>query len=469
MSPQIQPARGERARAGHSELRALVAIAMPVVVVQVGLMFMGVVDTVMMGHVSANALASVALGNLYVFTLLVVAMGTLMALDPIVSQAVGAGDVPGITRAVQRGIVIATGLGAALMLLMVPAGQVLQLFRQPPEVIPDAALYCHISVAGLVPFLLFVVLRQTLQAIGRLAPIVITILVANVINAAGNWVLIYGKLGAPPLGVAGAAIATASSRWAMLLLLLALAWKDLRPHLRRLESSALLRAPVGRMLALGMPIGLQQFLEVSAFAAVGLLMGTFGATQVASHQIALNLAALTFMVPLGISAAAAVRVGNAVGAADAPRSRRAARLSYYLGAGFMSTTAVLFLVFPRPLAAIFTDDPALVAMAATLLPIAGMFQIFDGLQAVGAGVLRGMGDTRIPLLVMMCGYWLIGFPVSLLLGFRAGVGPPGLWWGFVAGLAAVAVFLLWRVVTLFRRGVARLDLERGVSPAGVTA
>src|SRR5688572_27851468 len=415
----------------HSEWRALLRIAFPVVAVQVGMMLMGVVDTLMMGRVSAAALASVAVGNLYVFTLLVVAMGTLMALDPLVAQAIGAKDQHAVTRAIQRGILIAFGLGLVLMALMVPAAPVLRAFRQPVEIIPDAALYCHVSIAGLVPFLVFVVLRQSLQAIGKMTPIVLTIVIGNVINAFGNWLLIYGNLGAPKLGVAGSAIATVIGRWSMLVVLTMLAWKELRPYFASFEPHTFAARPLKRMLALGLPIGLQQFLEVSAFAGVGLLMGTFGAVQVASHQIAINLAALTFMVPLGVSAAAAVRVGNAVGAGDAPRLRRAARLSYYLGAGFMTTTAVLFLALPGPLADLFTDDPALVRLAALLLPIAGVFQVFDGLQAVGAGVLRGMGDTRVPLVAMVSGYWLIGLPVSLLLAFRLGMGPQGLWRGFV--------------------------------------
>lgn len=213
------------------------------------------------------------------------------------------------------------------------------------------------------------------------------------------------------------------------------------------------------MLAPGLPIGLQQFLEISAFGAVGLLTGTFGAVSVAAYQVAINLAALTFMVPLGISAAAAVRVGHAVGAGDLPHARRAAGKSYLLGAGFMCTTAALFLTLPRQLAGLYTRDAALVALAGSLIPIAGVFQIFDGLQAVGAGVLRGLGDTRVPLIAMIAGYWLIGVPISVALGFYSGMGSRGLWWGFVAGLASVAAFLLWRVRVLFRRGVSCVRVD----------
>jgi len=442
-----------------SEWRALIAIAIPVVVVQVGMMLMGVVDTLIIGHLSSNALAAVALGNLYVFNGIVIAMGALMALDPLVAQAVGANDQMAITRSIQRGLILSVGLGVLTMLVMIPAAPLLRAFRQPIEVIPAAATYIHISAWGLIPFLVFVVLRQSLQAIGRIAPIVWTIIAANALNAALNWVWIFGHLGAPRLGVAGSAIATLVSRWAMCLMLLILASKELRPHLGTFDKASLSREPLLRMLALGLPIGLQQFLEYSAFGGVGLLMGTFGALPVAAHQIALNLAALTFMVPLGVGAAAAVRVGHAVGSNDAPRSRLAARISFVVGAGFMMTTAVLFLVLPRPLAALYTKDAALIALAGSLIPIAGVFQIFDGMQAVGAGVLRGFGDTRVPLIAMLSGYWLIGVPVSVVLAFRTGMGPRGLWWGFVAGLASVALFLAWRVRVLFRRGTSRVRVE----------
>jgi MATE family multidrug resistance protein len=443
-----------------SEWRSLTAIAVPVVIVQVGMMLMGVVDTLVVGHVSSNALASVAIGNIYFWNAIVVALGALHVLDPLVSQAVGANDQVAITRAVQRGLILSVALGAASMLLMLPAAPVLRAFRQPAEVIPGAETYIHISAASTIPFLAFTVLRQTLQALHRNGSIVVTIIVANVINGALNWVLVFGHLGAPPMGVAGSAWATAISRGAMFVMLLALAIKDLRAHLRTVDSATREWRPMGRMLLLGLPIGFQQFLEYSAFAAVGLLMGTFGAVQVASHQIAINLAALTFMVPLGVSAAAAVRVGHAVGAGDLERSRLASRISFALGGGFMMSTALAFLTLPRALASLYTEDAAVVAIAATLIPVAGVFQIADGLQAVGAGVLRGLGDTRVPLVAMLSGYWLIGVPVSVWLGFKTSMGPQGLWWGFVAGLGSVALFLMWRVRTLFRRGVSRVHVDR---------
>lgn len=445
--------------AHRSELRAMVALAAPVVIVQVGMMAMGVVDTLMVGRISARVLAAVALGNLYFFSVITPFVGTLMALDPIVAQAVGAEDEPAVGRAMQRGLLLACVLSivAAALLYLSPAA--LALFRQPAEIVPDAASYARVSIIGVLPFLSFIVLRQSLQAIGRMAPIVWTILAANAMNAILNWVFVYGHLGSRPLGAVGSAIATCISRWLMAFLLLGGAWSELRPHLLPVRRTALEPAPLMRLLWLGVPIGLQQALEVGAFGAIGLLMGVLGTAEMAAHQIAITLAALTFMVPLGVSGAAAVRVGRAVGAQDPAHAKRAAHAALLCGTGFMSVTALIFLGAPGPLARAFTADPHVLAIAGVLLPIAGVFQIFDGTQAVGAGVLRGLGDTRAPLAAMLAGYWLIGIPISAYLGFRTDLRAAGLWWGFVASLGCVALFLLLRMRHLFARGVRRIVLD----------
>ena len=442
-----------------SELRATISLALPVVLVQIGMMFMGVVDTVMVGHVSARVLAAVALGNLYFFNAIVLGNGTLMALDPVIAQAVGAGDMEAVSRAVQRGIILAIGLSVVTALLIVPAHAVLVLTRQQPEIIPDTTAYLEISIPGVLPFLVFVVFRQTLQALHRVAPIVWTIVGANLCNAGLNWVFVYGHLGSPALGASGSALATLASRWLMAIALLVFAWPSLRPHLIPTRRDARLVTPLGRLLQLGIPVGLQQLLESGAFGAIGLMMGMLGTTEMAGHQIAITLAALTFMVPLGVAAAASVRVGRAVGARDQPRAKEAARAAFICGMGFMSLTALLFLAAPRLLANLFTSDAGVIAIAGILIPVAGVFQIFDGAQAVGAGVLRGLGDTRAPLIGMIAGYWLIGLPVSLALGFHTSLRAAGLWWGFVASLSIVALFLAWRIRVLFRREIARVRVE----------
>jgi MATE family multidrug resistance protein len=446
-----------KASGDHSELRATVALAIPVVFVQLGYMAMGVVDTLIVGRISAQALASVALGNLYFFNVSIIGSGTLMALDPIVAQAVGANDEPTIARAVQRGLILSVALSILSVLLLAPASWVFTVLKQPAEVIPDAAAYVQISIAGILPYLAVVVLRQSLQAMHRVAPVVWTIVIANLINGLFDWVFVFGHLGAPRLGVAGSAIATAIGRWMMLLLLLAIAWKELRPHLVPVREGIARWAPLWSMLKIGLPIGAQQALEAGAFGAIGLLMGLFGTTAIAAHQIAITLAAFTFMVPLGVGSASAVRVGHAVGANDHARAKAAIRAGYIVGVGFMVTTAVVFLTMPSMLARAFTADPMVIAAAASLIPIAGFFQVFDGGQAVGAGVLRGAGDTTAPLIYMLAGYWLVGLPVSAYLGFHTPLGPKGLWWGFVWSLAAVAIFLFFRIRKVFAREVVRVE------------
>jgi multidrug resistance protein, MATE family len=441
----------------YAELRAMISLAIPVVLVQVGFMSMGVVDTLMVGRVSARVLAAVALGNLYFFNISIFAVGTLMALDPIVAQAVGAGDVEGVSRAMQRGLLLSLALSVLTALLLAPASSLLRAMHQPPEIIADASAYVRISIAGIAPYLAFVVLRQSLQAMHRVAPVVWTMIVANLTNAGFNWVFVYGHLGSPALGVAGSSIATAISRWVMMILLLVVAWPELRPNLVPVREGVTEWPPLRRMLRIGASIGGQQALEVGAFGAIGLLMGVLGTLEMAAHQIAITLAALTFMVPLGVGSAVAVRVGHAIGARDDARARAAIRSGYLCGVGFMTLTGLAFLLFPRLLAHAFTGDARVVALASVLIPIAGVFQVFDGGQAVGAGVLRGAGDTTAPLVTMLAAYWLVGVPVSAYLGFRTDLRAAGLWWGFVVSLAVVAIFLFLRIRVVFGREVARIE------------
>jgi MATE family multidrug resistance protein len=447
-------------RPSSSDLRAMWRLALPVAAVQLGIMGMGVADTIMVGHVSPAALAATALGNLYFFVAGIFGQGTLMALDPVIAQAVGARDENAIARAVQRGLVLALALTIVTVAAFVPVAWVLSLLRQPAEVVPDAAAYVRVAIPGVFPFYAFVVLRQSLQAMGRVAPVLWTVVAANALNVGLNWVFIYGNLGSPALGVAGASLATSIGRWAMAITLLVLSGRELRHHLRpwRKETSEV--RPLARMLHLGAPIGAQYLLEYGAFAAAALLMGVLGTTQMAAHQIAINLASFTFMVPLGVSTATAVLVGQAIGAGDEARARRSAVAGIALGTAFMVLSAAAFRLFPEALARAYTGDATVIALAAALIPIAGVFQIFDGVQAVAAGVLRGIGDTHAPAVINVVGFWLIGLPVSWLVAFRYGSGAVGLWWGIVVGLAAVAIILLARVRVRLARSMRRVIIDR---------
>jgi MATE family multidrug resistance protein len=353
-----------------------------------------------------------------------------------------------------------------------PGNFLLTVLRQPPEVVPVAAGYALVSVPGIFPFLAFIVLRQTLQAMGRVAPIVITILLANVANLFFNWVLIFGNLGFPELGAVGSGWASSLSRWLMFLGLLLISWPLLKDYIRPLRREALQVRPLARMIRLGAPIGIQFGLEFGAFGAIGILMGWLGSIPMAGHQVAINLASLTFMVPLGISQASAVLVGQGVGRGDPPGARRAAGAGLLLGVSFMTITAILFRLFPEFFALLYTDENEVLTVAALLIPLAGLFQIFDGLQVVSSGVLRGIGDTRFPMIVNLLGFWCLGMPVSLFLGFwvpsnlgpfwlgfRTPTGPEGLWWGLVVGLAAVAVFLLLRIRSHMGTELKRIVIE----------
>ncbi len=442
----------------------MLRLAVPVVVVQVGMMLMGVVDTVMVGHLapggSSVGLAAVALGHLYFFGIGVFGLGTLMVLDPVVAQAVGARDEAGVARGMQRGVLLAVILAVPSVAILLGAGPVLGLARQPAEVVPLAADYTVRLAPGVLPFFLFIVFRQSLQALRRTAAIVASIVVANVVNAALNWFLIFGHGPFEAMGVLGSAWATTVSRWLLLAVLVALAWRDLYPRLREPHPEVWDLEPLGRMLRLGLPIGFQYVLEFGAFACVALMMGWLGTRQMAGHQVAINLASLTFMVPLGVGDAASVLVGHSVGRADAAGARSSARAALLCGAGFMSCTALAFLTGPGFFARLYTADAGVVAVAATLLPLAGVFQVFDGLQVVAGGILRGLGETRVAMLVNILGYWLLGLPVSWLLGIRAGWGPIGLWWGLVLGLAVVATVLLVRVRIALGRQQARVVIDR---------
>ena len=442
----------------RDHIASLLRLALPVATIQVGFILMGAVDTVMVGHVSPKDLASVALGNLYFFMTTSFGLGTLFALDPLVSQAFGAGDRAGIARAFQRGFVIAIGLAVLSSLLLTLGRPLLTFLRQPADVIPVAADYALVSIPGVLPFFCFVVLRQGLQSMGRVGPIVVVILLANLANVLFNWVLIFGHLGAPAMGAVGSGWATTLSRWFMLLTLVAIAWPLLRPYVRPLRNDALDIEPLLRMCRLGIPIGIQFFLEFGVFGAIGILMGMLGTIPMASHQVAINLASVTFMMAVGVTQATTVLVGQAVGAGDPERARRSAGAGLVIAGAVMAFTGAVFLTIPGFLARLYTPDLEVLELAATLIPVAGIFQIFDGLQAVGSGVLRGVGDTLAPMLVNLVGFWLIGLPISLYLAFPGGLGPLGLWWGMASGLAAVALFLLIRVRIRFGRDLTRIAL-----------
>jgi MATE family multidrug resistance protein len=437
----------------------MLRLAVPVVVVQVGLMLMGVVDTMVVGRLSPQALAAVALGNISMMTVVSFGFGMLLSVDPLVAQAIGANDSGAVQRAVQRGLILAILVAAPTVLVLLPIELILDGLRQPAEIVPISAGYIHRCLPGLLPYYCFVVLRQTLQAMERMRPIVVTTVGANLLNVLLDVAMVHGKWGFPTMGAMGSAWATTICRTALFVGLVVIARRDLIPLIAIPDKEVFRRIPLWNMARLGAPIGVQIQLEIGVLGVIALLMGGFGATQIAAHQVAINLASLTFMVPLGVSAAAAVRVGHAVGRGDRNDAWRAALAALSCGAGFMCVTAALFMTIPRTFASAYTPDIEVLALAVVLIPIAGVFQVFDGIQIVSAGILRGLGDTRAPMFGNLLGFWFVGLPMSLVLGFSFGLGPPGLWWGLALGLAASGLLLLGRVVTILRRPLARVTVE----------
>jgi multidrug resistance protein, MATE family len=303
--------------------------------------------------------------------------------------------------------------------------------------------YLRVIPLSALPLLLYATFRRYLQGIHAVRPVMTALVTANLVNVAANWVLIYGHLGAPALGVEGAAWATVAARVYMAgFLYVAIVCVhrqrgDAHPHVPFVLEPERIR----RLVALGVPAASQVTLEVGVFAAVSALAGRLDPVSLGAHQIALNIAALAFMVPLGLSSAGAVRVGHAVGARDAIRAVHAGWTAFGVGAAIMLAMGLTFLVVPRPLLRAFTDDPRLLDIGVQLLAIAAAFQLFDGTQAVATGVLRGVGDTRTPMIMNVIGHWVLGLPAGYVLCFRAGWGVAGLWVGLSIGLTFVALAL----------------------------
>jgi MATE family multidrug resistance protein len=431
------------ARALRAELPPMFRLAWPVAAAELGWMAMGLVDTMLVGRVGAEAIGAVSIGSHLFFAVAITGTGMLLGLDYLVAFAHGAGRPDDGRRALVQGLYLALAVGAVLTGVLFLLAANLHHLGLQPAVAAAAAPYLRILIWSLVPLLLFAALRRYLQAIGRVRPVMLALLSANVVNALVGWVLVFGHWGAPALGAIGTGWATCASRLYMLACLVAVVWRLERGGGPQAPLRWRLDAPLLRRLArLGFPAAAQMLLECGVFATATVLAGSLAASALAAHQIALSAAAFTFMVPLGISAAAAVRVGHAVGRRQPQAARRAGWAALALAAAFMSGAALVFVMAPRLTLRVFTDAPDVIAIGASLLAVAAAFQLFDGLQVVATGALRGVGDTRTPMLANLAGHWVLGLPIGAALCFRIGWGVTGLWIGLCVGLIAVAVTLI---------------------------
>lgn len=466
----------ERRKALRAELRALFRLAGPLALASGGQALMGVVDTAVCGRAGAAALAGAGLGNVLFFAVAVFGMGATMGLDPLVSQAVGAGDARRARAWLWQGAWLSLGGGTLLAAPLALAPLLLEPLGIEPEVARQGGAYLLWRLPGLPPLLFFTAARAYLQGMGATRAIVASTVIGNAVNLAGDLLFVFGGASlpawagplrqVPAMGAPGSALAStlvvAVQAGALALAAGRVAVPGGARGLRRPSAPDLSRA-----LRVGLPVGLHMGAEVGVFSLAGLLAGRLGAAALAAHQLAIAYASLTFTVAVGVGNAGSVRVGWAVGAGDAAGARRAGLTAFGAGAGVMSLAALAFLLFPRPLARAMTDDPAVIGAAAPLLLVAAAFQVCDGIQGVGAGVLRGAGDTRFTFAANMVGHWAVGLPVALLLGLRLGGGVTGLWWGLCTGLSAVALALFTRFLRISSRRIAPLagPRPRAGSPA----
>jgi multidrug resistance protein, MATE family len=432
----------------RGELRAMIVLAVPVVLSELGWMAMGVVDTIMVGRLGPAAIGAVALGNALCYTPLFFGAGLLLGLDTLVSQAYGRNDHDECHRWLAQGVYLACFAALPIMAAIALASVWLPRFGIAAEVAGPASRYMQWILWGTLPLLLYAAARRYLQGVGQVRVITVTYVLANLVNWFLNWVLIYGKLGMPALGVSGSAISTVFARVAMAVGLLGFAWRYERkrghPLFRQWAAPQVER--LKRLLRLGAPAAGQILLEIGAWNLATFSAGYLTPVALATHQIVLNYASITYMVPLGVSAATAVSVGHAVGAGDAARARRAGWMALGLGAGFMLLAAVVFLAWPAPLIELYTHDARVLAVGPRLLAIVAAFELFDGIQTVSTGALRGLGETHAPMWANLVGYWVLGLPLGFFLCFGLKEGIFGLWIGLTLALIVIALALIvrWR-------------------------
>jgi MATE family multidrug resistance protein len=423
-----------------------VRLAVPVVLSELGWMAQGVVDTIMVGRLGPVSIGAVALGNALFYTPSLFGIGLLLGLDTVVAQAYGRKDYDDCHRWLAQGIYLAVAITPVLMILVALASFGFGRVGITGVVATPAAAYLRVLDWSILPLLIYGASRRYLQGVGQVKVITLTYIGANLLNWGGNWALIYGHLGFPAMGVRGSALSTVIARILMAVSLLGFAWRYERkrghPLFRHWASPQIDR--IRQLIRLGLPAAGQITLEVGAWNAATLSAGWLSPIALATHQIAINYASVTYMVPLGVSAAAAVSVGHAVGAGDKARARRAGWLSLGLGTAFMILAGVVFLVVPKPLIELYTHDPAVLAVGPSLLWIAAAFQIFDGVQTVCTGALRGLGETRAPMIANFIGYWILGLPLGLILCFVLKWGIYGMWIGLTLALIVISSLLLRR-------------------------
>jgi multidrug resistance protein, MATE family len=443
----------EAQSASHAPLRTdfvlTLRLALPLIIAEVGWMSMGIVDTIMVGRLpnSAVAIGATGLGQSLYHSIAIFGGGLLLGLDTFVAHAYGREDLNDARHSLVNGLFLAFALTPILMLAVSFWPPLMQRFGITAELVEPMRPFLHALNWGTLPLLAYFALRRYLQAMNVVLPIMFALITSNLVNLVGDWALIWGHLGLPAMGITGSGWATCVARIFMAAVLaVTLLWvESKRPLPKWTDAVRIDLHRVSALLRLGAPAATQILLEIGAFSAATALIARLGPVPLSGHEIALNCAAFTFMVPLGISSAAAVRVGQQLGRKDPAGARRAGWSAIMLGAGFMTCSGLVFVSIPTWIARLFSPDAIVIRTGARLLLVAAAFQLFDGLQTVATGALRGAGDTKTPMLANFIAYWLIGLPAGYLLCFKLGWGAVGVWIGLCAGLMIIgsALLLAW--------------------------
>ncbi|HEX2865553.1 MAG TPA: MATE family efflux transporter [Ignavibacteriales bacterium] len=421
-------------------------LAYPVAIGQLGHVMMGVVDSLFVGKLGAVPLAAASIANSLFFLIFVIGLGVTFAISPLVAIASSSGRLKECGIILRNGLVINIAVALLLVSVVFTGSYFLKFLNLPPDVARLAAVYMRIIGLSILPMMTFQTFRQFTEGLSIMRPAMIINIVANLVNALGNWVLVFGKLGLPALGFEGSAIATLTTRCFMAIVMTAFVLRSSR--FKKFNLTFGIRRMNARIskkiLGIGFSSGFQYFFEVGAFSSAAVMIGWIGTVELAAHQIALNLATIPYMAATGISAAAAIRVGNATGRADRQEVRRAGFSALILTALLEVFSGLIFVLFRDFLPALYINNVQVISIAASLLIIASFFQISDGVQAVALGALRGITDVRIPTFITFISYWVLGLPVGYLFAFHFGFGVRGVWFGFIAGLTASALLLTSR-------------------------
>lgn len=449
----------------RAELITLTRLGAPVALSQLGMMIMGAVETLLVGHLGPVELAASTLGNVWEWNWLCVGLGLVMGIDPQISQAHGRGDGPATALALQRGLVLALMVSVPICVALLFTRQGLLLLGQDPVVAEAAGRYNLYKLPTAPCFLICSALRLYLQGRTLMLPVTLVMWLGNGVHALLASCLVYGGLGLPALGLIGAAVAESVTFCLMLLGLIAmLRWRLHEGAWRRWDRRSFAASGLLRSVRLGVPVGLQIAFEAWAFSIATFMAGWLGGSAVGGHQVALNLAALAFMIPLGVSQGAATRVGNLVGAGDIAGLKAACAAALLLGAAVMVPPALIFAIFNERLPQLYGDDPEVVRQAAAILPIAAAFQLCDGCQVVASGVLRGLGRPDAGALLSLLGYYVIALPLAYVAAFHWGYGLPGIWGALALGLTLVAVALMLLLRHEARRPIDELASVRSTLP-----